>query len=544
MPTSITILLAALGFLAFGYLSLVRSISKNSFTEQANTVSVLGFFGGKLLRNLGSSAFFVSLPATSLLLFWGWGPAIMWLLAFHLLVESLCHLQYSAQTDELSIADHLLRAHKPFHASIEQGLIQAFFLMSMAVVTALMATLIDRQSGLLFAILFLLPARALWRHPSASFPTIARIISGLALFGIGLALSDRLGFSIYGDWAPFGDTLSWLRFNNPTVIAAVLIVAILQLEQNQGFKQDLSSLAGLIICLLVVIVCVKIVWLAPMLDAPMNSAQVRSEGLPFFVSISLFLFAGFSALLIRLLIEEENSASHSKQQFYRLQFGSFLHLAFLILLILSLAAAIGIGAWKTHYIEWTTSLNILEQLNLSITTILNVVHDQAETGSVMHTLLLAALCFTGFSFMLMCADQLSLEERESETLLSLVLEAKVPQAILIFIAAAYFIAHGISLQVWLLIGMLGWVLFTHLMLGMTLAQSPSGRRKIYAGVCGLLITAGYAQAILVVLYWALAGQFVFVGCALAILACATLLWPKAIRELLTAFQSAPEEQLF
>ena len=544
MPISITILLAALGFLAFGYLSLVRSISKHSFSEQANTVTVAGFFGGKLLRNLGSSAFFVSLPATSLLLFWGWGPAIMWLLAFHLLVESLCHLQYSAQSDELGIADHLLRAQKPLHAGIEQGLIQAFFLMSMAVVTALMATLIDRQSGLLFAILFLLPARALWRHPSASFPTIARVVSGLVLFGLGLALSDRLGFSIYGDWAPFGDTLSWLRFNNPTVIAAVLIVAILQLERNQGFKQDLSSLAGLIICLLVVIVCAKIVWLAPMLDAPMNSAQVRREDLPFFVSISLFIFAGFSALLIRLLIEEENSPSHSKQQFYRLQFGSFLHLAFLILLILSLAAAIGIGAWKTHYIEWTASLNILEQLNLSITTILNVVHDQAETGSVMHTLLLAALCFTGFSFMLMCADQLSLEEREPETLLSIVLEAKIPQALLIFIAATYFIAHGISLQIWLLIGMLGWALFTHLMLGMTLAQTPSGRRKIYAGVCGLLIAAGYIQSTLVILYWALAGQLVFVTCALVILACTTLLWPKAIRELLAAFQSAPEEPLF
>ena len=544
MPISITILLAALGFLAFGYLSLVRSISKHSFSEQVSTVTVAGFFGGKLLRNLGSSAFFVSLPATSLLLFWGWGPAIMWLLAFHLLVESLCHLQYSAQSDELGIADHLLRAQKPLHAGIEQGLIQAFFLMSMAVVTALMATLIDRQSGLLFAILFLLPARALWRHPSASFPTIARVVSGLVLFGLGLALSDRLGFSIYGDWAPFGDTLSWLRFNNPTVIAAVLIVAILQLERNQGFKQDLSSLAGLIICLLVVIVCAKIVWLAPMLDAPMNSAQVRREDLPFFVSISLFIFAGFSALLIRLLIEEENSPSHSKQQFYRLQFGSFLHLAFLILLILSLAAAIGIGAWKTHYIEWTASLNILEQLNLSITTILNVVHDQAETGSVMHTLLLAALCFTGFSFMLMCADQLSLEEREPETLLSIVLEAKIPQALLIFIAATYFIAHGISLQIWLLIGMLGWALFTHLMLGMTLAQTPSGRRKIYAGVCGLLIAAGYIQSTLVILYWALAGQLVFVTCALVILACTTLLWPKAIRELLAAFQSAPEEPLF
>ena len=164
MLNSLTVFLAALGFALFGYLSLVRLISKNKFADANFKQFLSAVKTSDLLSNLGSSAFFVSLPATSLLLFWGWGPALLWLIIFHLIVETICHLQFSLQSANLSVADHLLRSEKPLTAAIEQGLIQAFFLLSMGLVTALLATLIDRQSGLLFAILFLLPARALLRH--------------------------------------------------------------------------------------------------------------------------------------------------------------------------------------------------------------------------------------------------------------------------------------------------------------------------------------------------------------------------------------------
>ncbi|RBP52770.1 hypothetical protein [Arenicella xantha] len=544
MPTSIAILLAALGFLVFGYASLVRMLTRQAFPDAGIQRYFKQMMTARLLRNLGSSAFFVSLPATSLLLFWGWGPALLWLLIFHLIVESMCHLQFSSQDKQLDVADHLLRAEKPLPAMLEQGLIQAFFLLSMGVVTALMATLVDRQSGLLFAILFLLPARSLWRHPSPVMPLALRIVGALCLLAAGLAFSDRLGFSVYGDWAPFGTMLDWLRFNNPTVIAAVLVVAVFQLELNQGFKSDLSAFAGLIIVILVILMTVQLVWLAPLLDAPMQSIQVRSTSLPSFAGLSLFIFAGFSGLLIRLLIEEENGTTRGPEHFGRLQLGNLLHLTLLVALVLSLAAAIGIGAWKTHFIEWNDSLNLLDQLNLAITSMLNLINPDAETGTLMHTLLLAALCFTGFSFMLMCANQLTLEEREEQTAISVILEAKVLQAILIFLSSAYFISRGISVDVWLIIGMLGWSLTTHLMMGMTLSQASSGRRKAFSVISLSLAVLGGLQVGAITLSWILASHYFHTTAAIVLLLCVTALWWRPIIAIISGFRTSADEALF
>ena len=398
MLNSFTVFLAAFGFVVFGYLSLLRLLSKQSFGQVSLKEYWRGVSTTQFFSNLGSSAFFVSLPATSLLLFWGWGPAILWLIIFHLLIESLCHLQYSAPSNTSRIADFLLRSNNPLLALIEQGLIQAFFLLSMAVVTALLATLIDRQSGLLFALLFLVPARSILRHPSTALPLTIKIISGLALLALGLAFSDQMGFSIYGDWAPLGESVSWLRFNNPTIIAAVLTIAVFQLERNKGFKKDLSTFAGIIIVLLVVAMEFQLIWLQPMLDAPTNTAQNLNDSLPSLASLCLFIFAGFAALLIGLLNEEESDSdahgSQSKaQQFARLQSGSLVQLGFMILLLLSIGSALGIGAWKTHYLNWSDTLNILDHLNLAISSTLHLISTQTDSDTLMHTVLLTALCF-------------------------------------------------------------------------------------------------------------------------------------------------------
>ncbi len=552
MLNSLTVFLAALGFAVFGYLSLVRLVSKQKFAGTRFKQFWRGITTVSLLSNLGSSAFFVSLPATSLLLFWGWGPALLWLIIFHLIVETVCHLQLSAQSGEFTVADHLLRAKQPFTAAIEQGLIQAFFLLSMGLVTALLATLIDRQSGLLFAILFLLPARALLRHSSTALPLTLRVIACIALLAIGLAFSNQLGFSLYGDWAPFGDSVEWLRFNNPTIIAAVLTVAVFQLEKDAGFKTDLSSFAGVIIVLLVVAMEAQLLWSQPVMDAPMNSTQLAAESLPSFISLSLFIFAGFAALLIRMLNEEDNQlGANAKDQdlkagkFGRLQAGSFIHLSFMMLLGLSLASALGIGAWKTHYINWDDSLNLLDHLNLTISSTLHLISAQKGSGTVLHTILLAALCFTGFSFMLNCANQLTLEERENETIYSIILESKILQAILIFVSACYFIGEGISIDAWLLIGILAWILATHLMLGMTLSDvNPSMQRSLLAAITLVLLLIGSAQLVYLLVHWALAAHYFYTACALVLLPITALLWWQSLPTLLRSFGQNSNADLF
>jgi len=498
MISSLTVFLSALGFVFFGYLSFVRMMGKQRFPEAGFSQFFRGMCTRHLLSNLGSSAFFVSLPATSLLLFWGWGPALLWLIIFHLVVETLCHLQFSAQANTFGVADHLLRSRKPITAAIEQGLIQAFFLMSMGLVTALMATLIDRQSGLLFAILFLLPARALLRHPSAALPIALRVIACLSLLALGLAFSNQLGFSLYGDWAPFGKTVGWLRFNNPTIIAAVLTVAVFQLEKDAGFKADLSTFAGVIILLLVISMQIQLIIAQPQLDAPMNSAQAASEKLPLFMLLSLFVFAGFAALLLRMLNEEDNFISENIEEdaredalgtdkFGRLQAGGMIHFVFMLLLGLSLASALGIGAWKTHYITWDESLNILDHLNLALSSTLHLISTQPESDSVLHTVLLA----------------------------------------------------------WLLIGALAWILATQLMLGMTLTDTePSIQRNLLSLVTLILLLIGSVQLMYVIVHWFFSGAYLYVACASLLFLITALLWWRSLPELFRSFGQNSNPDLF
>lgn len=555
MSNSVIVLSAFIGFLAFGYLSLLRIMLKNTSLSKTSVMVLITGFRQQSLANLGSSAFFVSLPATSLLLFWGWGPALLWLVVFHLFAESLFQIHYSDSSNQHAIADHLLRANNRTDAALEQGLIQAFFLLLMSAVTALLARLIDTQSGLLFALLFLLPARHLLRSNSSALSAPLKIVGCALLIALGITFSDKLGFSIYGNWAPLGDAVDWLRFNNPTVIAAVLIIATFQLDSNDGFKKDISSFAGAVIALLILSSLVRLLWLNPTLDAPLNIAS--TEQLPNFVSMSLFIFAGLATLLIRLLNDEQNQTSGTDQtqdvsRFIRLQNDSLVHLIFMLILVLSLAAALGIGAWKTHYLNWDGAQNLLDHLNLAISSTVSLINSGARAGTLSHTILLASLCLTGFSFMLMCSSQLSLEDAEKETLLSVLVRSKSPQACLIFLLSAYFIGNGVHLNTWLIIGLLAWLLVTHLSIGLAVQSqqreasqnNPASVSKALAIFCIALAVLGALQVIWLCVDWAIAGLWHYCVISGFILLIAGRFWLRELRSLTQSLSQGTGKNLF
>ena len=127
--------------------------------------------------------------------------------------------------------------------------------------------------------------------------------------------------------------------------------------------------------------------------------------------------------------------------------------------------------------------------------------------------------------MLTCANQLTLEEAERETLLSLVVEAKIPQAIGVFVASAYFIGNGIGISAWTFIGLLAWFLFCHLTLGLSL----HGRNKIHSAITLLVIATGCFQAVFTLVLGLINGSYMLSGLFITVLIVAAYLWVPDIK---------------
>lgn len=554
MLNSFTTFLAFLAFLAFGYLSVLRLLVKREFGKFSLATIVDSLKDRRMLTSLGSSAFFVSMPATSLLLFWGWGLAILWLIAFHLLVESLFHLQYTTTEQDHSLAELLVHSESKRLALLESSLVQGFFILLMATVVSLIATLVDKQSGLLFALIALFPAQQVLRSQNASVPFFMRLISSGIIVSIGILFAHKLGFGIYGSWQILGDSLDWLRINNITLIAGVLIVSSFLLANKNQFQEDVATLSGGFIVLLIVVMEVQLGLLRPLLDAPLNAVQSASSAdgdtIPTFISLCLFSFAGMGALLIRLLNDETNyaDAKTSSACFGRLQIESFVQLVFVIVLVLSLASALGIGAWKTHYAQWQIDGDFIDHLNLAITSTLQLVHSSVKTGTFAHTMIMVGMCIAGNSFLMMCVSRFKITRHnkgDDNNLLDVAMSNKVPQAIVIFLLSCYFIEHGITVSIWLLIGILSWALIVHLLLAITSdMREPGAARLIYGLVSLTLAFLGGAQACWLAIRWINNEQYLLAGIAIGVVLIAALLWAKSIIQIFRRFSKSNDEQLF
>ena len=553
MLNSLAVFFSAIVFIVFGYLSLVRILYRQQFATGIGSL----FFGlrdASNLKHIGSSAFFVSLPATSLLIFWGWGPALLWLVVFHLLADSLVNLQVTAVNHQVALSEYLVSSTSTLSSYLMRGIIQCYLVLLLAVVLTMLAQLIDKESGLLFALIGLIPVYRILRTDYNAIPALIKIVIALAVFGLAIVFANELGWAIYGDWAPFGEKLDWFRFNNTTILAAILLSGGFALANNTGFSNDVANMAGVIVIATIVILIVRLILLQPVLDAPMNSIQDSAEPLPFFVSFCVFLFAGLSTLFFRVF----NSTAPSKAElapaadFGRVQLESLLQLILAILLVLSLSSALGIGAWKTHYLDWSNQTNFISHLNLAITSLLKLIHSGATAGNLIHTAIMAGLCIAGLSFLRVCIKALSLaedediQEDESKKSFGLaLLKSKLLQGAAAFVASTYFIAHSISINVWLIIGMLSWVIVMQLIIAMTHAmREPSMARLVYGTQCLILLTLGAIQTTWTSINWALGQQFVFAGIGFGVLTLGMVLWWSPLYEIVTRFRQVENKRLF
>lgn len=515
------------------------------------------------LKHIGSSAFFVSLPATSLLLFWGWGPALIWLVIFHLMADSLVNLQVTAVNHKAALSEYLVDLDSSLASLVMRGLLQLYLILLMAVVLTMLAQLIDKESGLLFALLGLVPAYRVLRNGQKSIPKILKVISAFCLLILGFAIANQMGVAMYGDWAPLTTIpelnnlqFDWFRLNNTTVLAALLLSGAFILARDEKFSDDVSKLAGVMIVGTIIILIVKLIWLRPLLDAPINVVnQAQSDQQPPNLMVfCLFLFAGLTTLFFRVF----NSTAPTDDElspaadFGRLQTESLLQLILGLLLILSLASALGIGAWKTHFLNWDQNADFINHLNLAISSLLNLINPSATTGNFMHTAIMAGFCIVGLNFLKVCIKALSLADeertyriRKTDTFLGVLVQSKLIQAFLAYVLCAYYIDNGVSLNSWLLIGIMAWIIVVQMMIAMTVTmQKASFARTVYGVQSLILITLGSIQTLFVSTQWAASGEIVLAALGFGLVTIGGYLWSSPITKIISRFTSKDKVDYF
>lgn len=575
MTNSLLIFFASLVFLAFGYASIIRIGYRYYFSNSKGTQSEALTYFSNLIYGVGQGAIFTCLVASSLLLFWGWGLALLWLLAFHLLAETAFNLQSS--TANLESDKKQVESKTPLNKFIIELVWGAYVLLLSTIVVALLVNLINQQTGLVFALIALFPAHLLLRNAdTGSVTAIGGSISVAALL-LGLLFSHQLGISIFGGFNPveslgFPDLangfFAWLRFDNTSIMSIALIISGLVLSGQAKFRSDLSYFCGVLVIIALLLLLIKLAWLRPLVDAPLNSFQTREPGLPAFSGIGLFLFAGLSILLLRDNKDTQKKMIYKKitdgldgkedpgpTNFVNLQLSSFTSLLFSVIVLLVLACALGIGAWNTHYMNWNDPGNIASHFNLAIKSILSLMNVSSGTGSFAYSLFVSGLAYVGFALLLNVIARLggsrgsAVNKQQTNTVLSQLQQSKVFPAIVIYLLSSYLIKNGISIELWIVVGMLAWLLVTDRLIENTLSknasvQSENRNQSVQSIVSIIFIAIGVFQIILTALRWFNNDQIAFAITACILLLLALLAWKNALAQLVTALKTNKATKLF
>lgn len=472
---SFYVLLAFLAFTGLGYLSYVRIVYKLRFPEGlpalqgVKTKQFLSFF----LRGIAQSCIFVSLPAVSILLFWGWGPALLWLVISHLILDTLFNFIVSNPDKTLSplSAAEFFADFESAKGEFRALLAQIALVLVLAMVTSLLAKLIDQQSGLVFTLIGVFFAIQLLQGNHGAFGAIARLLASAGVLTLCLLFSKQLGISIYGSWAPVPEYVSWLVFENSTLLALSLIFVGFQVSQNVALRRGISSVAGSIICALVIAAIVILALKQPLLDAPIMSVENRSGSLPSLPSLLFFVNGGFLlSLVCAIWLGKFNSMAEppsSQTRFFLFQGMGLANFLIALVLCLGLASAIGIGAWNTHFIDWDQHLNLQRYFALASVSLQSLVGLGGDSGSLPQTLFMSGLCLAGVCLMIFLwgtirgiAQQAESEAQtagESDLATTITTNQNAHQFI-IFLLCCYFLYGGITITFWLGTMALVWVM--------------------------------------------------------------------------------------
>lgn len=466
---SFYILAAFAGFIVLGYATVVRLLHKYQFSDTNDQVKPAL---KDILFHTGNGALFVALSTLGILLFWGWGPALLWLVAAHLLIETPANLITVQIVQEVDLADHFADSSS-LKPAIRTFMLQAILCIVTAFVLSLLARLLDQQSGLVFSIAGIMIGLSVLRANMSRQKMVLLTFSVTALLLVCLALARSMGISFFGNFTPFSEPYDWLRFDNLTLICLGLLIFCIWLCRSAPLRRKTTSLSGLFILTFAVIVCATLIWQQPLLDAPTLSSEQRNDSLPNLTITFFFVTALFLSILIRLTNPSTTSKSvpQTRSLWLSIQSASLLSVIVCLASLLWLATANGLGAWNTHFIDWPINAALDTQFTLLLRSIEALGEQFGLEAGITRILWQTAFCVVALSMicnLLLTLLTLSMRAQEQlsvdKSVIGMISANLWLKYGAILFVALWMLDHSIGVYKWIWLGSLCWVLVSDVLL--------------------------------------------------------------------------------
>ncbi len=554
---SVYVLLAFLGFTALGYLSLVRILYKHELGDRPFTFSELrtSLRSENILTLVARSIFLYTLPTVSFLLFWGWGPALLWLITSHFLIDTPSNFIASKMTREVDVAGHFTDFDSA-RGILRSALMQLMLIFLTTQIVVLLANLIDQQTGLLFALFGVLISIHLLRSAGGAVDAVVKLLASVGLLILGLILAQTMGIAVFGTWSPLPENIPWLRFDNRSILALLLLIGATHLGRTGSLQQGLMNLVGGVIVGLIVLCVAHLVLQQPVLDAPILSAEHRDANLPIFATVFLFVSVAMLTLLLRITNFGNLSNSNNEQPVHHeiiaQQTLSFLGLSLAVVLMLWIATASGIGAWNTHYIAWPETVTLQSHFSLAVRSLTAATGASLGTGAGGTSLLMAGICLFAAAALIYVntalSEQTTLAEQmheEEKTLFTYILSRKNTHGLVIFMLSMWFLNHGMGVHLWLVTMAVCWLLCCDTLLDYASELEEGVLQEHFRRLFSLgLFTLGVMQLFFVAISALLQDQIVLSSAAAGILVLAAYMCLKNALACVRGLQIKSESKLF
>lgn len=555
---SLILLLGFFVFLLFGYATYGRWLYNSASSKKSLTTNNIREFSQILLAQIGNSSILFLIPAISICLFWGWVPALMWLIIAHIVCTLTFQLSRNIDTqsasDDVQFPDNLFTNCSEKLRPYIILLLQFSLIFLIAICINLAIEISTKNAGIFFALLILLPGYCMLLNAnSATNKAIAATVAAACL-ALAVFLPTKLGIFIHGSWQPLGDLAPWLLINDKSILAILFVAGISLVSRLTQHHENLARFAGILISLLFVALLCALLFIQPETDAPINVSENNG---PWFMQIFLLLL--FPGIIAAFQVLFNNSATkQTNSRLFAQQSASLFDTLFAALLISLLAASIGLGAWTTHYASWPDNINISHHFglgSLSLTEALSVLSIPEDLARAFISLCFAILIISISSRLLFKIKQL-LPEKDASPITNLLpdgdssMENHQQRGEHLVLAIGYSLTlsllwHGLTLNIWLLFGIVNWLLISLFLLDLNLNLIIQKKRQdplIFA--TGFILVIGLLQSLAQTVIWYINQQWFSAICSTIIIIAASPLLAHYILRLLPELGKNEEINIF